>query len=347
MSVPSGTWAAQVVQVAAFLRPVRWGGVVMAAAALGSCATPARTPAAPPAPTDIRAVGRTFLEEIVVRRRVSGVAIKILNTGAVRTRGGAVSSLKSWSARVRLDIPAFLVRHPVEGDGLFDTGLSTRTARLMNRGLVQRFFVRFESGPGQDAASQLRAGGVDPASIKWILLSHLHLDHSGEVAAFPNATLIVARREWEGLRARQALKKDPSELDVAAVEGRRKIRLLDFDGALPFGAFDRAVDLFSDGAIFAVDLAGHTEGSVGAWVNLDGGPVLLAGDASWVVDNHMELALPVERSIADLPRYWRALHSIRAMQAAVPRLVVFPGHDLTPRLLSDRTDLPLAPAPGD
>ena len=40
--------------------------------------------------------------------------------------------------------------------------------------------------------------------------------------------------------------------------------------------------------------------------------------------------------------YRRSLEMLRVMQEAVPRLVIFPGHDLTPRKLTDRRDLPLA-----
>ena len=92
-------------------------------------------------------------------------------------------------------------------------------------------------------------------------------------------------------------------------------------------------------------MPGHTAGSIGAWLNLDGGPALLAGDAAWVVDNYMDMALPIDRGMSDPRAYRRSLETIRAMQEALPRLVVFPGHDLTSRKLSDRDDLPLVTPP--
>lgn len=285
-----------------------------------------------------------FLEELIVHRKASGVTMTVFNTGSVRARGASVSSMKSWSAKVRLDVPVFLIRHPTQGTVLFDTGLSTSSAKRLNS-LLTGLAATFDSASGQDAASQLKAFGVDPSTVSWVILSHLHLDHAGSVDLFPNATVVVSKKEWEAQKARMSLKRSAREFDPAAHEGRLKLKLVGFDGAKPLGTFDRAVDLFEDGALFLIDLPGHTPGSIGAWVNLDGGPVLLAGDASWIVDNHMDLALPAARAIGDLDAYGRSLHAMRAMQEAVPRLVIFPGHDLTPRVLSGRPDLPLAVFP--
>jgi N-acyl homoserine lactone hydrolase len=44
---------------------------------------------------------------------------------------------------------------------------------------------------------ELQALGIDPGSIKYVLLSHLHWDHTGAVGRFPNAIHIVQRRELE------------------------------------------------------------------------------------------------------------------------------------------------------
>ena len=38
---------------------------------------------------------------------------------------------------------------------------------------------------------------IDPARVRYVVLSHLHFDHSGGLHQIPNATLVVQRREWE------------------------------------------------------------------------------------------------------------------------------------------------------
>ncbi len=269
--------------------------------------------------------------------------MRVFNTGRIHTRGGAVSSIKSWSAKVRLDVPVFLIEHP-EGPVLFDSGLDGETAAKMHAGWLARKIASFESSSGQDAASQLAAAGVAPESVRWVVLSHAHPDHMSGLARYPNATVVVSRREWE--RAKEASSSTPPakrRVDPQALESRIKLRLLDFDDQPPYGAFDHAVDLFSDGSIFLVPLPGHTSGSIGAWVNLDGGPALLAGDAAWVIDNYLDLAFPHERAMEDPVAYRHSIDTMRAMQRVVPRLVIFPGHDLTPLALSGRQDIPVAP----
>ena len=316
---------------------------LLAGAALAVCAcsgVPNRP--LPALARTVRPVPRSFLEDSISRRKVSGVGLRIYNTGAIRTRGGAVSSMKNWSSRVTLDVPSFLIRHPVQGPVLFDLGLTTATADALGSGFLTSLAVTFDAKPGFDVASQLWAEGVSPDKVRWIILSHLHLDHAGSLAAFKNATLVVSRREWEDQRRRARERPGPKEFDTAMWEGRLPLRLVDLEGAPPFAAFDHGVDLFSDGSVTLVALPGHTAGSMGAWVDLDGGPVLLAGDAAWVVDNYMDLALPDKRAMRDPADYRRSLEMLRVMQEAVPRLVIFPGHDLTPRKLTDRRDLPLA-----
>lgn len=312
--------------------------LAVASLAVAGCGVPNRP--LPALERTVRPVSRSFIEETIARRRVSGLGFKIYNTGGIRTRGGAVSSLKSWSAKVRLDMPAFLINHPEQGAVLFDVGLTTGVAKLLNSGALTGLVVTFESPEGRDLVSQLKRDGISPAEVRWIILSHLHLDHLGDLTAFPKATVVVSRQEWEDAKRKRAEKPDPKQFDPAAWEPRLKLRFVDLSGEPPYGAFDHGLDLFADGTVFLVSLPGHTPGNTGAWVNLDGGPVLLAGDAAWVVDNYMDLALPHERAMQKPADYRRSLEMIRAMQEAMPRLVVFPGHDLTPRKLSNRDDLP-------
>ena len=177
------------------------------------------------------------------RTVASGVTLRIYNTGAVHTKGAAVSSLKSWSSKVQLDEPFFAVKHPDQGVVLFDLGLTSESVKPLNAGLLTGLLAKFVAFPKRDAASQLKADGVDPESVKWIILSHLHLDHTGDLLAFPKATIVVSKREWEDARTLNRQKSDSKFLDPQVWEPRLRLRLVELDGEPPYGAFDHGLDL--------------------------------------------------------------------------------------------------------
>lgn len=304
-------------------------------------------PSKPPVFKDIRPVPRSFAQEIIARRKIDGLSIRVYNTATVESPGRAVSEMKSVTSKTRLDVPAFLIRHPAKGYLLFDTGLhpDVETEPEKKLGRVAYFFVPFKMGPGQNILSQLKADRIPVEKLKWVVLSHLHVDHAGMPEAFPGAEVIIDRREWDGTVENKGSWTRAYDFDVAAWKDHPNLRLVDLSSAAPYGSFDRAEDLFGDGTVYLVDLAGHTPGNLGLWVNLDSGPVLLTGDASWILDNHQNLALPLKGHIADIKEYWRRLFMIKSLQEAVPQLVVFPGHDLAPLRLQPRPDVTLAPYP--
>jgi glyoxylase-like metal-dependent hydrolase (beta-lactamase superfamily II) len=289
---------------------------------------------------DIRPLPRFFLQEVVTRRKAAGLALAVYDTGAVTVPGDLLSELKSPQSRVKLSIPAFAIKHPTQGLILFDAGLPA-PARRGDKG--NEFAAPFSAAPGQDLAAQLAKDGVKLAEVRWVVLSHLHWDHVGRLDAYPNATVVVDRREWEAQSLKTKAGAAAEEFDPPAMEAKLRLRLVDLGPAAPYGSFDHGLDLFADGTVVLLDLAGHTPGSLGLWLNLDSGPVLLAGDASWILDNHQDLALPQRRTMSDPRQYWRKLNMINRMMKELPQLVIFPGHDLMPLKLQPRPDIRLAP----
>ena len=69
--------------------------------------------------------------------------------------------------------------HPEEGAVLFDTGYNTRLYRepCLSSCRTYAAVLPVAVKPEEDAAHQLDVLGYRPEEIKWIILSHFHVDH--------------------------------------------------------------------------------------------------------------------------------------------------------------------------
>ncbi len=89
----------------------------------------------------------------------------------------------------------------------------------------------------RDPAELLARAGAAPGDVDAILITHAHFDHLGNVAAFPNATVYIQRREVEKWswavslpRAMDWLKQGVSIDDLATLlrlAGEGRLRLVD------------------------------------------------------------------------------------------------------------------------
>lgn len=92
-------------------------------------------------------------------------------------------------------VPFFLIQHRGKNI-LFDTGnhcadMSGRLQEKLTR-TVRPVFREEEL-----AHHAIQTLGVQPENIDFIILSHLHHDHAGEICQFPNATVIVQQAEYD------------------------------------------------------------------------------------------------------------------------------------------------------
>ena len=132
-----------------------------------------------------------------------------------------------------------------------------------------------------------------------------------------------------------------------SLDGRTTIDY-DLDGP-PVLTFTRSHDLFGDGSVVLVDLAGHTPGSVGVLLHTSAGHVLLAGDAAWhtyqVEDIRQKSSYPGGLADDDRAESFRTLHRPQAIK---DRVTVVPTHDpdAAKRLRAGQIEVnPSSPAP--
>ena len=102
--------------------------------------------------------------------------------------------------------------------------------------------------------------------------------------------------------------------------------------------FDGALDLFGDGSVEVIPGGGHTHEDLMLLVALPEGPVLLTGAA--VVHRDWLASDDVQRIAVDADRAAAVRNQVRALLAADPRVVLFPGHDLG-QVPGDRPDIVL------
>ena len=223
-------------------------------------------------------------------------------------------------------VPAFLVEHPGAGAVLIDTGLPKAVAEEGARALGPAFGLAFsfEMEPEWAVTEQLPARGVDPMDVRAVVMTHLHFDHAGSIAAFPQATFVVDAAEWRAARSSGFTKGYARRLFDHAFDWRE----VDFDDArvTSFASFGRTIDLFGDGSVRLLSTPGHTQGHMSVLLRLRSGrELLLTADAAYARRTIDAEVVPV--FVDDVHRYLRSLREIRRYVEQTPDADVICGHD--------------------
>ena len=257
---------------------------------------------------------------------VDGLELHVFDTGTISVPSAIAYRGGSWTERIDLSVPAFVIEHPDGSLVVFDTGLSGRVHDEPERylGALLRQVASFSMDDGAGLADQMRAAGLDPSHVGYVVVSHLHLDHVGAIGDFPGAALVVARRERAAaLEAGLFHSLSFRPEDWSGVDTWLEV---DYDQGSPYATFSAHHDLLGDGSVVLVDLRGHTAGSQGAVVRTAGAPVLLAGDAVAVEQSWRFAARP---AIAEEPdQWWEQIWRIKKFADRVPGAVIVPGHDI-------------------
>lgn len=228
----------------------------------------------------------------------------------------------------RLQAPclAYAVRHPEAGTILIDTGLhpDASTNLRQDYGTAMALFFRGIKPAARPYLDQLRALGVDPDAVERVIMTHLHVDHTGAMRLLPNARFVTTREEWAAATGRRATGQGyvgghlPPEARMEFVDFARS--------GEAFGPFGATIDLLGDGSIRLLSTPGHSPGHLSVLLRVaDGRTVLVVGDAVYTLRN-----LELERApllVNDKGAYFRSLRELKAYAAQEPEAILVPTHD--------------------
>jgi glyoxylase-like metal-dependent hydrolase (beta-lactamase superfamily II) len=221
--------------------------------------------------------------------RTATVNVDPVVVGSSRTADRALAPLTAWILRSARAVV------------LVDVGAHPDAGHL-------RPELGFE--PDLSAREALHRLGQNQGDVIGIVLTHLHWDHASAVHGFTCPVFVSARED--------AFCLQPTGAQAHAY---------DYAGA---GDIDRVVHIGEGDAPFpgirALELAGHTPGSIGVMVTVHAGRVLIAGD---LVGNRDQLTsepwrIPFVTSDADAARA-----SLERIRAEISNSDVLPAHDMT------------------
>src|SRR3954452_7151093 len=168
--------------------------------------------------------------------------------------------------KVQFVFSCYLVKHGEEYL-LWDTGHSMSAPNV---------------APKVSVVDQLAKLNVKPDQIKFVGISHYHGDHTGQVASFPKATLLIGKNEWDAISAPKPAEGVNFKPFESWLKGESKVEPQ---------ATDK--DVFGDGSAIVLRTPGHTAGHSSLLVKLPQmGPVILSGDAVRFRENYDSDGVP-------------------------------------------------------
>lgn len=214
----------------------------------------------------------------------SGIELHMFQTGTLHTRLKYIK-MNQGEGPFEIPVPWFLIKHPL-GNVVIDGGNAVEVA-IDKRGHWGAVVDAYDPvmDISENCVDQLKRVGVDPQSVRYVLQSHLHLDHTGALGHFPRAQYFVQRNEYE-----YAFKP---HWFAAGAHIRADFDRPGLNWKFLGGEYTDNFDLFGDGTVRMIYTPGHSVGHQSFLVTLPNtGPVLLTIDAAYTLDHWNEKALP-------------------------------------------------------
>jgi glyoxylase-like metal-dependent hydrolase (beta-lactamase superfamily II) len=257
-----------------------------------------------------------------------GVEIKVLDLGDIELESSFLVLGHDCGLSIQVPVFGFLILGG-EAPVLVDTGFS-RPEIMGNLGM--KGFYRGDQGLDK----QLAKHGLHKSDVRWILHTHLHIDHSGKDSEFSmdDTTVVINRRELEysvsGIMGEQYPAEYVKHL-VDRLHHPGALRLLD----LELSGRDEVMP-----GVWCEAAGGHTEGSMNVNVITTEGVACICGDVIYDIQN--QIVDPIYQVLDYEPQSTgNQGTSKRQERAAIKRALnsgafVLPLHDWPARVKSGR-----------
>ena len=232
---------------------------------------------------------------------MKGLKLYILYTGQINMPSkGHMTPGKDEGVPVSFPAYCYLIEHP-KGKVLVDCGMHHGGSAVVREEDV--------------VINRLAEIGVTPNDIKYVVMTHMHIDHAAYMTSFPNATFVVRKEELKAAWWPEACERGYFYEDYENTRYYKYIQPED----------NEVVDLFLDGSVQLIDTKGHTRGHQSVVIDLeDTGKTVLIGDASSFRENMDEKILPGYCSNS-----WYAMQSMERLKHMEEEgyFLIF-GHDI-------------------
>lgn len=242
---------------------------------------------------------------------MNNVRLYVLETGLIECADFAIFSPNATpGTRQNMPVRSYLVVHP-RGTLLWDTGIEDAIGDLPEgRQIVDAIVFKVP----RTLRSQLEELRVEPGSVDYLALSHLHIDHVGNVGLFGDTTVLMQEAEYEAGYGPNAEQLTLMPESYAALN-RGRIQTVVGDH-----------DVFGDGTVVLTSLPGHTPGHQGLLVQLsEAGPILLGTDIAYSARDYAEGA--VRAANVDLAQSRRSIEIAKRIERDLGA-TVWLHHDL-------------------
>src|SRR3954451_16020626 len=122
------------------------------------------------------------------------IKLYAFSSGALTIGKGVLQNNAPMTPEIQVPVGFFVVMHP-KGNVLFDTGNNDKIITDPSYWGAAFQALKPVNTPDIAIDAQLQKIGLKPDDIKYVVVSHLHLDHGGNLGKFLNSTVVVQKTE--------------------------------------------------------------------------------------------------------------------------------------------------------